>query len=355
MRVGSPRDARHRLAAPRARRSARALAGSQTCVSSAVHRRLRAGHGVGQRVVGVAGVAVQARLLVAQRQDLARRRGRLSCAPSCSPRLVQARQACSRRSRRSEKVRNGTMCERDRVTTMARRRCRGRRAAWRVAARTKSGRPARSASPRSTRRKPDSSASTFWPKRGGQVGQALHDLAHSAPARRRPGARRRARSRGGSARAGARCSRVEAERVAPLVQRVDAREQRRGAWRRGCSCAASRGAISRSTACSAGEVSLERQVVEQAARCGRAARPLRSNAATVFSKVGGSGRRPMASISARCSRIATLERRREVLGADVGERRQAVGGVPGLQQGVRWRRSFLALSRWQASSVGRSS
>ena len=38
------------------------------------HGRLPAGHRVGQRVVGIARKAVQARLLVAQRQDLARDR-----------------------------------------------------------------------------------------------------------------------------------------------------------------------------------------------------------------------------------------------------------------------------------------
>ena len=56
------------------------------------------------------------------------------------------------------------MCERESVITPASATPRSL-AACRAAARTKSGRPAKSASLRSTSWKPDSSASTFWPKR----------------------------------------------------------------------------------------------------------------------------------------------------------------------------------------------
>ena len=113
--------------------------------SSALHRRLRAGHRVGERVVGIAGVAVQARLLEAQRAgSRARRRG---CRARRHARRARSRRARPARAGRAarEKVRKGTMCERDSVITPAPAMPRSR-AAWRAAARTKSGRPARSAS-----------------------------------------------------------------------------------------------------------------------------------------------------------------------------------------------------------------
>jgi hypothetical protein len=57
-------------------RVALALHGGQRArpdlVEQLLHRAAGAGHGVGQRVVGVAGVAVQPRLFVAQAQDVAR-------------------------------------------------------------------------------------------------------------------------------------------------------------------------------------------------------------------------------------------------------------------------------------------
>src|SRR5205085_1320151 len=89
--------------------------------------------------------------------------GRLSCSPAWAPRSTHARQACSRRSRRSEKVRKGTMDDRDSVIACTSPSSRSR-AAMRAADRTNSGRPARSASSRSTSAQVDSSCSTFCPK-----------------------------------------------------------------------------------------------------------------------------------------------------------------------------------------------
>ena len=64
------------------------------------------------------------------------------------------------------------MCERDSVITPASARPRSR-AAWRAAARTKSGRPARSASPRSTSWKPDLVGEHVLAEARGQLGQPL--------------------------------------------------------------------------------------------------------------------------------------------------------------------------------------
>ena len=49
----------------------------------------------------------------------------------------------------------------------------------------------------------------------------------------------------------------QGQRVALLVQRIDALEQRRRWWTPALWCAASMGAMRRSTACSSGEVSLD--------------------------------------------------------------------------------------------------
>ena len=65
---------------------------------------------------------------------------RLSCAPGCSPRAIQAAWAIWRRSRRGQKDRNGSISERDSVTTQPVFRPRST-AAWRAPATTKSGRP----------------------------------------------------------------------------------------------------------------------------------------------------------------------------------------------------------------------
>ncbi len=72
----------------------------------------------------------------------------LSVLPPLSPRAIQARNAFSRRSRRDENCRNGSTLERASVMTCLPGRPRSSAAA-RAAARTKSGRPARSASPSS--------------------------------------------------------------------------------------------------------------------------------------------------------------------------------------------------------------
>ena len=88
------------------------------------------------------------------------------------------------------------------------------------------------------------------------------------------------------------------------------------------SCAASRGAISRSTACSADEVALEVRL-ENMRSMAPSRRPLRSNAATVLSKLGGSLALAMTSISARCSASATSK-----AGAKCSGRVAANGGSP---------------------------
>ncbi len=85
----------------------------------------------------------------------------ISAAFSVSPRFTQAVKAFSRRSRRVENCRKGSIEERDRVMTCLPARSRSR-AASAAAERTDSGRPARSSSPSSTSMKPFSAASTFW-------------------------------------------------------------------------------------------------------------------------------------------------------------------------------------------------
>ena len=98
-----------------------------------------------------------------RRRRMSRATSRLSCSPACSPRPVQARQTCSRRSRRVEKLRKGITSDRLKLTTCP---CSPREtAACCAAARTKAGRPARAASSGSTRCQLDSSCSTFCAKR----------------------------------------------------------------------------------------------------------------------------------------------------------------------------------------------
>ena len=143
---------------------------------------------------------------------------RLSCSPACSPRPTQARQACSRRSRRSEKVRKGTISERDSVITWPSARPRSA-AAWRAAARTKSGRPARSASPCSTSWYDGLVVQHVLREARGQLGQLLHHL-------------RVARLRlGRAAGAGAHEVEVHALQQAPLLGRQAERSR--------CACSAS--------------------------------------------------------------------------------------------------------------------
>ena len=69
----------------------------------------------------------------------------LSVLPPVSPRAIQARNAFSRRSRRAENCRNGSTLERCKVMTCLPVMPRSSAAAL-AAARTKSGRPSRSAS-----------------------------------------------------------------------------------------------------------------------------------------------------------------------------------------------------------------
>ena len=131
--------------APRARpRRARAPGATPAPAASVTAAWLRAIVSL-SAIVGVARVAMQARLLVAQAEDLGARRRGCRSRRRCSPRDVHARQAASRRSRRSEKVRNGTISERDSVITAPSAMPRSR-AASRAASRTNAGRPARSAS-----------------------------------------------------------------------------------------------------------------------------------------------------------------------------------------------------------------
>ena len=89
---------------------------------------------------------------------------RLSVLPPLAPRMVQALNAFSRRSRRAEYCRNGSIEERDSVMACL--------PGWpwslavcAAAARTASGRPARSDSLSSTITNACSSASRFWLKR----------------------------------------------------------------------------------------------------------------------------------------------------------------------------------------------
>ena len=70
------------------------------------------------------------------------------------------------------------------------------------------------------------------------------------------------------------------------------------------SWAASRGAMTRSTACSAGDVALEVRLENMRSMAPRR-RPLRSSAATVLSKLGASTALAITSTSARCSASVT--------------------------------------------------
>ena len=86
-------------------------------VQQALHGAARAGHGVGQRVVGIAGVAVQRGLLVAQAQDGARHLA--GCRARRRARRGRPRRARPARAGRAaaEKLRKGTTSERDSVIT----------------------------------------------------------------------------------------------------------------------------------------------------------------------------------------------------------------------------------------------
>ena len=114
---------------------------------------------------------------------------------------------------------------------------------------------------------------------------------------------------------------VEAQRVALLVQRVDAREQARVELH----LVAMRGELGR-------HLALRRPAASgrcwswsgwrRSSRRDRSVRPERSIATMVLSKVGLSGFDAIASISLRCSAHALLERRQEVVVADLVEARE---------------------------------
>jgi hypothetical protein len=170
---------------------------------------------VSASVVGVAGVAVQRGLLAAQAQD-ARATSRLSCSPACSPRLVQARQACLAQVAPVEKLRKGTTSERASVITGPAGRARGR---LRAAARTKGGRPARSSSACSGSTPGGFVVQHVLREARGQLRQLLHHLRVALRAAGCRRARRRARSRGACAPAGAALG-VQPQPVALRVQRI---------------------------------------------------------------------------------------------------------------------------------------
>ena len=325
--------------------AARAFAGSQTCSSSSVDRAGVPRHRVGERVVGVARVAVQARLLVAQREDLARD-GRLSCSPACSPRAVQARQACSRRSRRSEKVRNGTMCERDSVITHAPAMPRSARRLARRGAhevgQARRDRPRRAAPAGSSLRR----RSTFWPKRVVSSARRSHRSAHSAPAPRGRAARRRARSPDGSARAARSCSASRPSVGAPFVQRVDAREQRRVHVDARCRARPAAAPSRAAPPAARARFRAARQVVEQRARAAPAAGRCGRSAATVLSKsarVGPTRRWRRSRRDAACS--AASNAGGKCSGADSAKGGRPYGAVQGAAGGWRGGRGCMDHSR----------
>ena len=228
------------------------------------------------------------------------------------------------------------MCERDSVITDAPSTPRSS-AACDAAARTKGGRPARSASPSSRSWNDDSSARTFWPKR--VVSSARRCItsawrrcsvgASLAPARTKSRWKRSSRRR---------CSPLETEAVASDEERIDADEE--------CGVVVD-AAVVRSQdrrhfaldGLQRGRGLARREVVEQRADAAEEAAGAVERGDRVLE---GRRRRPLRR-SPRCrrgaARIASLERRREVLGPHRLEGRQSERTGPGCEQRVA---SFLA-------------
>ena len=205
------------------------------------------------------------------------------------------------------------------------------RAAWRAASRTNAGRPARSASSFEDEAELALVGEDVLAEARRQLGEPLHDRRVARLlGRRQLGAG--ADEVEVEALEDATLLRVELDAVAPLVQRIDASEQRSV----GEDAAVVRREQRRHVALhrlQRGRSLARRQVVEQRADA------LEQATGSVERGDGiGEGRR-----FARCRELVDLgevlaHRRREclgeVLGADFGERRQAIGAGPGREQRI---------------------
>ncbi len=168
-----------------------------------------------------------------------------------------------------------------------------------AAARTKSGRPARSASPSRTSLQACSSASTFWPNVRAERREALVDL---GDARLGVGveAGAGAHEAGVVALEHAALLGIELLALAARVRSCRRARKGRGSSEMSVPCFDRIGAMSRSIACSSGFVCEPVQIVENAQRRASAAAPDFSIASMVLAKVGEAVLDRIFSTSALC-------------------------------------------------------
>jgi hypothetical protein len=301
-------------------------------VEQALHGFAAAGHGVGECVVGVAGVAVQRRELAPQSQDVARDLTVVGLARVCAAASPLAPGALAQVAPRAvaQEGHHQRARQRDHVPfEPAIGRCLARSVADEI---RQAGEFVLGLQVQETHALV---VQHVLSETGGQPGQGLHDLAVA-----RLGGRRQPRAGTHEAQVDAleqpQRLGIEAQLGPALVQRVDAREQRRvGIDRRVVSGQRGRhlalNGLQRRAGRAGGQVVEDRSHPVQQ-RAGAIERSHRVVEVRLCARA--SDRRQLTAV--HCHGL--VHRRGEVLGLQFGKGRQAVGGGPGLQQRIHLKR-----------------